>query len=151
MHPFFIGVTELTYQPKQKVVQGSTKLFLDDVMKDIKQEGLGVFNPADKGEKQTQLLFSYLSKHLKIRSAPTIAQIKQQSYFSIVPVGWEVEEDAIWIYYQLKCKSFQCVEIYNNLLFASCPQQVHIYKLTQGNQKINDRTLSPTTTWQGCF
>lgn len=151
MHPFYIGVTELTYQPKQKLIQGSTKLFLDDVMKDIKLEGGGTFNPQLKTKEQSAVLFAYFKKHLKVRSAVSIQQIKQTSYFSLEPIGWEVEEDAIWIHFTASAKSFQCVEVSNNLLFATCNQQVHIYKLSNGAKKINDRVMAPTALWFGCF
>ena len=151
MHPFYIGITELSYQPKQKMIQGSTKLFLDDVMKDIKLEGAGSFNPQLKTKEQSAVLFAYFKKHLKLRSATSAKQINQTSYFSLNPIGWEVEEDAIWIHFTASAKSFQCVEVSNNLLFATCNQQVHIYKITNGAKKINDRVMAPTALWQGCF
>lgn len=151
MHPFYISVTELKFQPKQKMIQGSTKLFLDDVMKDIKLEGMGSFNPELNTKEQSAVLYAYFKKHLKIRSATTAQQLKQTSYFSINPIGWEVEEDAIWIHFTAAAKSFHCVEVFNNLLFATCNQQVHIYQVNYGAKKINDRVMAPTALWQGCF
>jgi hypothetical protein len=120
-HPFYLSVTDLKYNVKEKAMQGSVKLFindLEDALKKINKQTVDLINPKDTS-KITAMLYDYLKKRL------TIKVNNQLINYSLI--GFEKEEAAIWIYIELKnCPDPKKIIVENSLLYDFLKEQTNI-------------------------
>jgi len=141
IHPFYVSVTEINYNAKEKMLEISSKLFLDDTEKTIRKQSsaaVELSNPRDQ-KKATQQLSDYVTKHLliKIDGKPVTLEC----------IGYEVEGASVWSYYQVKnISSVQKIEVTNNLLYEMYDGQISIVHAQVGNSKKSARVTNPETT-----
>src|SRR5882757_3535962 len=67
-HPLYLSVTDLKYSIKEKALQGSVKLFtndLEDALKKTHRQTIDLINPKDTA-KTKKILEEYLRKRLSI-------------------------------------------------------------------------------------
>src|SRR3954466_12385621 len=91
-HPFFLSVTELKYSGKQKALQGSVKIFINDLetsLKKIHNRPIDLINIKDTIATE-EILRHYVIKHLIINVNGN--KLK----YSVL--GFESYKEAIWIY-----------------------------------------------------
>lgn len=123
-HPFYLSVTDLKYNAKERALQGSVKIFtndLEDALRKLENKPIDLINPKDTAA-INKILFSYLQKHLsfKINGKP----------LSYTMLGFEHEQEAIWIYIEsAKCPLPKKVEIENSLLYDFISSQSNIVHL----------------------
>ena len=139
-HPFYVSVTEINHNAKEKTLEVSCKLFLDDTEKSIKKQlNTAVELTAPKDIKKAQQQISdYVKKHLtiKIDGKPV----------SLEFVGYEVEGASLWSYYQVKnIASVQKIEVSNNLLYDMYDSQISIVHAQVGGNKKSTRVTNPET------
>ena len=139
-HPFFVSVTEINHNAKEKQVEVSCKLFLDDTEKTLKKQ-LGIpvelTNPKDP-KKAQQMLSDYVKKHLiiKIDGKPVTLEF----------IGYEVEGASLWSYYQVNnIASVHKIEVSNNLLYEMYDTQISIVHAQVGADKKSTRVTNPDT------
>lgn len=139
-HPFFVSVTEINHNAKEKVLEISCKLFLDDTEKALKKQlntAVELTSPKDPKKAQQQIS-DYVKKHLsvKIDGKPVILEF----------VGYEVEGASLWSYFQVKnIASVQKIEVSNNLLYEMYDSQISIVHAQVGNNKKSTRVTNPET------
>jgi hypothetical protein len=137
-HPFYLGVTDLKYNANEKALQGSVKLFtndLEDALKRIKGQSVDLIHPKDI-HSTNLILYEYLKNHLSF----TING-KQQPFQLL---GFEKEEEAIWMYIELKnCDVPKTIQIDNSLLYDFLPEQMHIIQVEVGATKKSFKLIHP--------
>jgi hypothetical protein len=142
IHPFYITLTELRYNPSSKKMEVAQKIFWDDLEVGLSKEIGGpvdFLNPKDKSKLETQIK-AYLLKHSQVWVNGKLVPL---SY-----VGYEVEEDAAWFYLESTATAApKSVEVQNTLLIRDFEGQqniVHVYVdskspksllLGEGNEK----------------
>jgi len=137
-HPFYLGVVDLKYNAKEKALQGSVKLFTNDLegaLKKINKQTIDLINPKDK-EKTKKRLEDYLKKHLglKVNNA-------QVSYECL---GFEHQDEAIWIYIELPdCASPKKIEIENSLLYDYISGQSNIVHIEVNSERKSFKVNNP--------
>jgi hypothetical protein len=139
-HPFFVSVTEINHNAKEKVVEISCKLFLDDTEKTLKKQ-LGI--PVELGspkdpKKAQQQLSDYIKKHLlvKLDGKPVVLDF----------VGYEVEGASLWTYFQVNnIASVHKIEVSNSLLYEMYDTQISIVHAQVGGDKKSTRVTNPET------
>ena len=139
-HPFFVSVTEINHNAKEKTLEISCKLFLDDTEKGIKKQlNTAVELTAPKDLKKAQQQVSdYVKKHLavKVDGRPVNLEF----------VGYEVEGASLWSYYQVKnISSVHKIEVSNNLLYEMYDSQISIVHAQVGGNKKSTRVTNPET------
>jgi len=140
LHPFYISVTEINHNAKEKILEISCKIFLDDTEKAIRKQSNAVVeltSPKDP-KKAQQLVSDYVRKHLvvKIDGRPVALEF----------VGYEVEGASLWSYYQVKnISSVQKIEVSNNLLYEMYDSQISIVHAQVGANKKSTRVTNPET------
>src|SRR4051812_6126397 len=95
-HPFYLSVTDLKYNARERALQGSVKLFINDLetaLKKIHHQTIDLVNPKDTLKIQ-KLLFEYLNQRLKV----TVN--KEPKNYNLI--GFEREQEAIWVYIEIK-------------------------------------------------
>lgn len=137
-HPFYVSVTEINHNAKEKTLEISCKLFLDDTEKTIRKQtntAIELTTPKD-ARKPNQLVSDYVQKHLaiKIDGKPVILEF----------VGYEVEGASLWSYFQVKnISSVRKIEVSNNLLYEMYDSQISIVHAQVGSNKKSTRVTNP--------
>ncbi len=139
-HPFYVSVTEINHNAKEKTLEISCKLFLDDTEKAIKKQlntAVELSNPKDPKKAQQQLS-DYVRKHLAIKVDGKAVALEF--------IGYEVEGASLWSYYQVKnTSSAQKIEVSNNLLYEMYDSQICIVHAQVGGNKKSTRVTNPET------
>ena len=125
LHPFFITLTEVRFNPSSKNMEVAQKIFWDDLEVSLSKEAGGAVDflkPKDKAKLESQVK-AYLLKHTHVWVNGKMVPL---SY-----VGYEVEEDAAWFYLESGITVVPTtVEVQNTLLlreFAGQQNIVHVY------------------------
>ena len=125
LHPFFITLTEVRFNPSSKKMELAQKIFWDDLEVALSKEAGGsvdFLKPKDKAKLESQVK-AYLLKHTQVWVNGKMVPL---SY-----VGYEVEEDAAWFYLESTATTVpKLVEVQNTLLlreFAGQQNIVHVY------------------------
>ncbi|MES2681599.1 MAG: DUF6702 family protein [Bacteroidota bacterium] len=137
-HPFYLSVTDLKYNTREKALQGSVKIFINDLesaLKNINKKNTDLVNVKDTAE-VTKQLTAYLKSHLYLK-----LNGKEKTFRLI---GFEKEEEAIWIYLEFKnCELPKKLEINNTILFEYIKQQTNIVHLEVGSDKKSAKVSNP--------
>jgi len=137
-HPFYVSVTEINHNAKEKTLEISCKLFLDDTEKTIKKElntPVELSSPKDPKKAQQQLS-DYVKKHLsiKIDGKPVSMEF----------IGYEAEGASLWSYYQVKnISSVHKIEVSNSLLYELYDSQISIVHAQVGADKKSTKVTNP--------
>src|SRR6478735_6765031 len=145
-HPFFVSVTEMNHNAKDKTLEISCKLFADDFEKGLEQvykTPVDISNPKDK--KQTeQFISDYLKKHLLLKIDGKAVQIEY--------LGFEKEGEAAWCYMQVNnVTSVKKIEITNKILYETSNTQVNIVHVTVNGERKSNRLNYPDATIELSF
>ena len=137
-HAFYLGVCDFKYNNKEKVLEGSIKLFISDLENDLtKLEGkkVDLIHPKDSLS-LAKTLKAYLKKRLSV-------QINDQK-LDYEYLGFEKEEEVCWIYLEAKkCPLPKRVLITNTLLYDFLSQQINIVNFELGEVKRSLKVLNP--------
>jgi hypothetical protein len=125
LHPFFITLTEVRFNPDSKKMEVAQKIFWDDLEVALTKEyGVAVdfLNPKNKAILEGQVK-AYLLKHTQVGVNGKLVLLNY--------LGYEVEEDAAWFYLESNPTAVpKTVEIQNTLLLRDFEGQqniVHVY------------------------
>lgn len=137
-HPFYLSVTEMKYNPKEKTVETAVKLFtndLEDALKKISNQKVDLINGKDK-DALNKLLTEYVQKRLTLKLNDKI----QTFNF----VGFEKEEEATWVYVEYKnCPVPEKVTVDNTLLYDYIPTQINILNFELNGKKKSSKVTNP--------
>lgn len=137
-HPFYVSVTEITQDPKSKVLQISVRVFFDDLEKALDhqyKEKVNILKPADR-KKVDLLLADYIRKHLQLK-------VNQQT-LSFKYLGYEIEEDAAWCYFESPAiPAIKNIEVKNDLLFAEHESQSNMIHVTVKGKRKSTKLDNP--------
>lgn len=142
IHPFFISLTEVRFNPGSKKLEIAQKIFWDDLevaLGNHFQEKVDFLHPKDKAKLDRQVR-EYLLKHNQVwvNAKPV----------SLDLLGFEVDEEAAWFYLESSATELpKIVEVQNTILLKDFDGQqniVHVYNqsksprsllLSEGNEK----------------
>lgn len=137
-HPFYLGVTELKYNPKEKALQGSVKLFTNDLeaaLKRIHGKTIDLIHPKDT-LKTEKMLDDYLQKRLLIKINGLVKNYEL--------LGFEKEQEAIWMYIEIKnCPVPKKLSFENSLLYDYIKDQSNIVHIEVGTEKKSLKVNNP--------
>ena len=131
LHPFYVSVTEIKFNQKNKVVEVSSRMFFDDFERALEKqyhEQLDILKPVDRS-KVDRLISDYLKKHLQL----TIDGRKVQMSY----LGYEIEEDGAWCYFEIRgISSVKQISVADNILFEEHPSQINmVHTIVNGVRK----------------
>ncbi len=131
IHPYFVSVTEIEFNTKEKSLEISCKIFTDDFEKALRQAyktEVDLLKPKDKAA-MNKLVSDYVTKHLQIvvNGKATTMQF----------IGYEQQEEGILSYYEVKnITTVSKLDITNNILYEYKDKQIGIiHTLVDGNRK----------------
>lgn len=126
LHPVHISVTEINYSEKDKALQITSRIFIDDlelsIRSETKDDDLDLLNPGN-GKTTDQLVSSYLAKHLKVK---VDGKLVVQKY-----LGSEVEDVAIICYIEIpNVKKLKTIETLNDVIQETHADQSNLVHVT---------------------
>lgn len=134
IHPFFISLTEMRFNPESQRMEIAQKIFWDDLevaLGNEFEEKVDFLNPKDKTKLEDQLK-RYLLKHNQV--------LINGKALTLNYLGYEIEEDAAWFYLESSQSEIpKSVEIKSTILLEDFDGQqniVHVY-----NQSKSPRSL----------
>jgi hypothetical protein len=125
IHPFFISLTEMRFNPQSKKMEIAQKIFWDDLEVALGsefKEKVDFLKSRDKAKLENQIK-TYLLKHNQVwvNGKPV----------TLTYLGYEVDEDAAWFYLEsLAIQQPKIVEVQNTVLLNDFDGQqniVHVY------------------------
>lgn len=137
-HPFYLSVTEINYDAKQKEMQISIRIFTDDLENTLRNSAktkIDLLNK-DNYQEMSKLVDQYVHSKFNIK-----IEGKEIVYKWI---GYERDEDAIWIYFEsAKLPKPTKIEIDNKLLYELYDEQMNIVKLNIAGNKQSSKLNNP--------
>lgn len=129
-HPMHLGVTEINHNQAKNTFEISHKLFYDDVEDAIEKSYKVKLNL--NTNKENSKTATYLQQYLDTNFVVFCNGTRQKPTY----VGYEYEEEAIWVYYEMQPSSPQGVlQITNRSLMNLYDDQNNFLHFQQGGQK----------------
>ncbi|HEY4875503.1 MAG TPA: DUF6702 family protein [Puia sp.] len=130
-HPFYVSVTEINHNPKDKTLEISCKIFINDFETALEKtfsSKVDLDNAKNK-DANDKLISSYITKHFQI----VVDGKPQQLQF----VGSENKSESVWSYFQVNnIASVKKIDIKSNILYESFESEINIIHVTvSGNRK----------------
>lgn len=137
-HPFYLSVTEINYDTKQSDLQISVRIFTDDLENTLRNSSstkIDLLNK-DKYQEMSKLVNQYVHSKFNIK-----IDGKEIIYKWL---GYERDEDAIWIYFESsKLPKPSKIEVDNKLLYELYDEQMNIVKVNIAGKKQSSKLNNP--------
>lgn len=137
-HPFYLSVTDIKYNDKNKSLELACKMFtndLEDALKRTTKKSVDLIHPKDKKETE-KILFGYISKRLSISLNGKLRTLKF--------IGFEKEEDVIWTYMEIeKCEKPKQLNITTTLLYDFLKEQINLVSFDLNGNKQSSKVSNP--------
>lgn len=137
-HPFYVSVTEINHNAKDKRIEVSCRIFFDD-FEDVLEKNykvqMDIVKPTDR-KKIDLMIADYVKKHLLIKA--------DGKAVNLTYVGYQIEEDACWSYFEAtKIGKVKQLEVSNDLLFAEFRTQTNMLQVTANGQEKSTKLDNP--------
>lgn len=135
-HPYYLSVTEIRSDSRQRTLNISCRMFTDDL-----QDALYRIHhcKTDLEKKETQcdaVLTQYIADRLRIKFDGKPVPFRF--------IGYETEEEATWCY--LEADVFYekgTVEVSNRLLYDFLPEQTNLVHFYRDGQRLSYKLVNP--------
>lgn len=126
LHPIHLSVSEINYSEKDKALQITSRIFIDDletsIQKKLNQPELDILKPTG-GQSTDQLVSAYINDHFKVKLDNKPQKL---SY-----LGHEIEDAAIICYIEIeKVKKFKTLEVLNDIIQETHEDQSNLIHVT---------------------
>ncbi len=143
-HPFYISVSEIKINPSQKTAELSCKLFTDDIQEVLHQEYKQAIHLSNITPGNQSKLEKYIQQHLKVYAGA------QAITFQCI--GYEIEEEAVWVYLEGKVPNTERnFSVNNTLLCEQLSGQTNIVHFTYNHTKKSSRVICPDKQFEFSF
>ena len=140
LHPYYITVTELEYNPGNKELGMACKIFTDDfenTLKDQYHAKIDIYHPIDKALLGKRMA-DYVTSHLRI-----LINGKQ---IPLNYLGYEIESEATWCYFSSPgINVVKTVDIFNGLLYDFKKEQINMMHVKVNGDRKSSRVTYPET------
>ena len=131
LHPFYVSVTEINHNAKEKTLEVSCKIFADDMEDVLKQNYKAIVDVGnEKQESQNgRMINDYIQHHLSLSVDGKAVPL----HF----VGFEKQSESLYCYFDVaNVSSLKKLDINNSILQDFNNEQINIMHITvNGNRK----------------
>lgn len=137
-HPFYVSVTEINHNAKDKILEISCKMFTNDfemALNKVSGSKVDLSTPKDKPALD-KMISDYISSHLQltIDGKPATLQF----------VGSEKESEATWSYFQVNnIVSVKKIDIVNTVLYESFEAEINIVHVVVNGNRQSTKLSNP--------
>ncbi|HRI21867.1 MAG TPA: hypothetical protein PLA68_12980 [Panacibacter sp.] len=138
-HPFFVSMTDVNYNAKDKELEISVRIFADDLENTIRKYHpnikIDILHPTDQ-KQMDGFVNDYIQKHLQFQLDGKPVQIGF--------VGYEQQSESIWIYFEVKdVTAVTKLHITNSLLHDYNTSQINMMHVQAGGKEKSDKLDYP--------
>lgn len=145
-HPFFVSVTQIRENTKEKILEISCKIFTDDFEQTLRMHyhrHIDLLNPTDKAA-MNKVVNDYIIQHLKISVDGKFCPLQF--------VGYEKNEEGVECYFQANnIWVSNSVSVFNDLLFEYKPEQTNIVHVTVKGKRKSRELINPDAKFNFTF
>lgn len=137
-HPFYLSVCDLKFNPVSQKIEGTLKVFTNDLEDALKRLGNKTIDLIHSKNKKEDLLIlnQYLIKRLSLFS--------NDKGLSYQLLGYETEEESTWIYFETSfCSLPKNLKVENSLLYDFLKEQMNLINLEVEGQKKSWKLTYP--------
>lgn len=120
-HPFYLGFVDIKQDSENSELKIAVKLFINDIedaLSTSERKRVDLINPTNRAHADS-ILNRYIHKRLSLYAN----SIKLSPHY----LGYEKEDDVIWIYFEDKpVKKLRELKIFNSILYDFLPKQSNI-------------------------
>ena len=140
-HPLYISVIEMDYNPTDKTLEISCKMFSDDTEKALAKANnsiVDIHNPKDKALLEKQLA-DYIRKHFVVKADGKTLPLEY--------VGYEIESQHALSYFQISNVATppKKIDIAVNILHELYSSQINIVHVNVGGNRKSTKLDYPAT------
>jgi hypothetical protein len=126
LHPIHLSVSEINYSEKDKALQITSRIFLDDlelsIQKQLNKPDLDLLEPG-KDLTTEKLISDYVLQHLSVKLDGKIQKLNF--------LGFEREDPAVICYIEIEnVKKFKTIEIKNDVIMETHNDQSNLVHVT---------------------
>lgn len=146
LHPFYVSMTDINYNGKDRELEISVRIFTDDFEKALRKNcncKVDLLRPADK-KAMDKLVNDYVLRHLQIRvnGQPQILEFN----------GYQQESESIWSFFAIKnIAGVKKIELHNSLLHDYRDQQINMLHIKANGKEQSDKLDYPQNTYSITF
>lgn len=137
-HPFFVGVTEIQHNAKDRTLEISVKIFSDDLEKTLTKAAnspIDLKSPRDS-VKTNKMVAAYIQQHLQLK---VDGKPVQQVF-----IGYEGEREATWCFILVNnIAAVHKLEINNTLLYDAFEQQINLMHVIVNGERKSTKLAYP--------
>lgn len=141
IHPFFVSMTDVSYNNKDKELEISVRIFTDDfenTLRKLHNTKIDILHPANQ-QQMNSFVNGYIQKHLQmqVNGAPV-----QMAF-----LGYEQQGESIWAYLEVKnISAVAKLNITNSLLHDFSNSQVNMLHIKVNDTEKSTKLDYPETT-----
>lgn len=146
VHPFHVGSSEFRYSAKNKTIQVTARVFMDDLEKAVREKyhtNVAFLRPADRTSME-KLLSQYCAEYLKLK---TDGQMKPLNF-----IGYEEDREGVNLYLESAAlaKIPAKIEVGVSLLYNIYDDQINLVHIVVGSQRSSKKLDYPNQyfSWQ---
>ena len=121
LHKFYMAVYQINYAPEKRMLQITSRIFIDDFNNALEKKYRKKFNLGNENDSAEELILAkeYLINHFSIK---VNNQLKPMNFLSK-----EVDDDVLLCYWNIKgISKINSLEIYNTVLTDWLPDQKNL-------------------------
>lgn len=137
-HPFFVSVTEINHNAKDKALEVTCKIFVDDMEGALKQNYKVAVDLSDKTKEaqHNQLITAYIQNHLFLSADGKRVPLQY--------VGFERDGESVFCYFEgQNIASLKKMDIANSLLQDFTDKQINIIHATVNGKRQSTKLDYP--------
>jgi hypothetical protein len=139
-HPFYISVTEINHNAKDKTLEISCKLFADDLEQILEKNYKTTLDISAEKDKPSfdKFIPDYINRHLGLAVDGKAVKF---SY-----VGFEKEKESAYCYFQVdNIASLKKLDLFNSILHDFNTDQINIMHVTVNGKRQSTKLDYPAT------
>jgi len=141
IHPFFVSVIDMKHNIKDKTIEISTKVFVDDLEAILKKNNNKTFDLSNTTLKSETN--AVVTKYLQSKLQLTINGKPQ----TIKYIGYEVQKESVWIYAEVEdVTTLKKLSINCSLLYDYQEKQMNIFNIKANGSEKNYKLDFPKST-----
>jgi hypothetical protein len=131
-HPFFVSVIDMKHNAKDKTIEISAKVFVDDLEAILKKNYNKTFDLSTASSKpETNAV---VAKYLQSKLQLTVNDKRQ----TIKYIGYEIQKESVWIYAEVDdVATIKKMNINCNLLYDYQDKQMNIFNVKANGSEKN--------------
>ena len=138
-HPFFVSMTDINYNEKDKDLEISVRIFTNDLENTIRKYHsdvkVDILHPVNQ-QQMNEFVNDYIQKNFQLQLNGKPVQLSF--------VGYEEQSESIWTYFEVKnVNAVQKLSIVNALLYDYNTSQINMMHVKVKDKEKSDKVGYP--------